>query len=130
MFQLPTILWENRNPLLHTPPYINKTYLVNKLFKKTIFITSFLNTLTLTMNTTTTDIHTEYTQNLQTYKQHLYTHLTTHPPQDTTLTFEELLAITNDQHELPTLHKTHTNTQTPAKIYTIQLRKYINTYYI
>ncbi|XP_016662608.2 uncharacterized protein LOC107884620 isoform X2 [Acyrthosiphon pisum] len=100
---LPTTLWENTNPLHHTPSYINKTYLFTKLLKKTIFITSFLNTLTLTMNTMTTDIHTEYTQNLQTYKQHLDTLLTTHPPQDTTLTFEELLTITtNDQHELPT----------------------------
>jgi len=100
----------------------------NKLLRKTKFITSFLNTLTLTLNTTTTDIHTEYTQNLQTYKQHLDTLLTTDPPQDTTLTFEELLTITtNDQHEIPT-HNTHTNTQTPAKI--SPLCTYINTYYI
>ncbi|CAI6373325.1 unnamed protein product [Macrosiphum euphorbiae] len=76
---LPTTLWKNT---LHKPSYINKTYMFNKLLRKTKFITSFLNTLTLTLNTTTIDIHTEYTQNLLTYKQHLDTLLTTHPIQD------------------------------------------------
>jgi len=88
------------------------------------------------MNTTTTDIHnTQYTQNLQTYKQHLDKLLTTHQPQDTTLTFDELLTITtNDQQELLT-HNTHTNTHTKPHTNTqthkiTPLRNYINKYYI
>jgi len=93
LFQLPTTLWENTR---HKPSDINKTYIFNKVLRKTKFITSFLNTLTLTLNTTTTDIHTEYTHNLQTYKRHLDTLLTTHPPQDTSLTFGELLKMTTN----------------------------------
>ncbi|XP_060855302.1 uncharacterized protein LOC132932990 [Metopolophium dirhodum] len=121
---LPTTLWKNTP---HKPSYINKEYTFNKLLRKTKFISSFLNSLTLTLNNTTTDIHTAYKQNLKTYKQHLDILLTTHPLQDTTLTFEELLKITtNDQHEIPT-HNTH-NTHTPTKI--SPLRTYINEYYI
>ncbi|XP_060859494.1 uncharacterized protein LOC132936752 [Metopolophium dirhodum] len=123
-FQLPTTLWKNTP---HKPPYINKEYTFNKFLRKTKFISSFLNSLTLTLNNTTTDIHTAYKQNLKTYKQHLDILLTTHQVQDTTLTFEELLKITtNDQHEIPT-HNTH-NTHTPTKI--SPLRTYINEYYI
>jgi len=124
LFKLPTTLWKKTH---HKPSYINKEYTFNKLLRKTKFITSFLNTLTLTLNHTTTDIHTAYTQNLKTYKQHLDTLLITHPQQDTTLTFEELQTITtNVQHEIPT-HNTH-NTHTPTKI--SPLRTYINEYYI
>lgn len=122
---LPTTLWKNTP---HTFSDINKTYMLNKFLRKTKFITSFLNTLILTLNTTTKDIHTEYTQHLQTYKQHLDTLLTTAPPQDTTLTIEELLTVTtNDKQEIPT-YNTHTHTQTPANI--SPLRAYVNTYYI
>lgn len=100
-----------------------KSNMFSKLQKKYIFITQFLNTITLNLSTTTTDINNEYFKQLHDYKQllnELHDKTKNNEQRDSILTVKEILTIIMKHHH-PLTATTDNNLTLNKKLCTSKL---------